>query len=105
MPPRKSLKSKVKKSSDFAKLDIDEQVQLVNAALEPEVYPALQMDGGGLEIMDIQGYEIHIQYSGACGNCSIGTTATLPFIEQTLQTQVDPRIKVVLVDPQQGMKL
>ncbi len=95
--PRKSPKS-TKKKSDFSKLDLDDQVRLVNEALEPEVYPALQMDGGGLEIMDIQGYDVHVQYYGACGNCSIGETATLPFIEQTLQTQVDPRIKVILTN-------
>ena len=84
--------------TDFSKLSIDDQIRLVNEALEVEVYPGLAMDGGGLEIMDIQGYDVHIQYRGACGSCAIGETATLPFIEKTLQTQVDPRIKVIVTN-------
>lgn len=101
MPPRK--KKSPAAPQDFSKLDLDDQVNLINEVLEPEVYPALQMDGGGLEIMDIQGYEVLIQYYGACGNCSIGETATLPFIEQTLQSQIDPRIKVIMTNRQEDM--
>ena len=82
---------------DFTQLTIDDQVRLINQALEPEVYPGLAMDGGGLEIMDIQGTQVMVKYYGACGSCAIGETATLPFIEKTLQSQVDPRLKVVLV--------
>ena len=99
--PRK--KTKITSPPDFTRLTIDEQVQLINDALEPEVYPALQMDGGGLEIMDIQGTDVLIQYYGACGNCSIGETATLPFIEQTLQAQIDPRIKVIMTNRSEDM--
>lgn len=81
----------------FQDLSIDDQVTLVNEALEPEVYPALQMDGGGLEIMDIEKNEIFIRYYGACGGCHIGLTGTLQFIEQTLREQVDPMITVTVV--------
>jgi len=85
------------KKKDFAKLDIDDQVDLVNTALEPQVYPALQMDGGGMEIMDIQGTTVMIRYYGACGGCHIGETGTLQFITQTLQMDVDERITVDIV--------
>ncbi len=82
---------------DFSKLDIDDQVDLINEALEPEVYPALQMDGGGMEIMDIEKNTVMIRYYGACSGCHIGYTATLDFIEQTLQSQIDKKIKVEVV--------
>ncbi|MFH0820537.1 MAG: NifU family protein [Candidatus Peregrinibacteria bacterium] len=84
----------------FSKLSLNEQVRLVNKALESEVYPMLERDGGGLEILDIQGNKVHIQYYGACGHCPIGEAVTLPFIEQTLQAEVDPRIKVILEKPE-----
>lgn len=82
---------------DFLKLSVDEQVKLIQDVLEPEVMPALRMDGGGLEIMDIEGADILIRYYGACGGCPISETATLPFIEYTLQEKVDPRIRVKTV--------
>ena len=83
--------------TDFISLSIDEQVKLVHEALKDEVYEALAMDGGGLEIMDIEGPTVMIRYYGACGGCHIGQTGTLDFIEHTLKSQVDPRIKVVIV--------
>lgn len=95
--PKKKTETSGRKEIDFLKLSIDDQVRLIDEALEPEVYPALEMDGGGMEIMDIEKTTIMIRYYGACGGCPIGETATLPFIERTLQAQVDPRINVVLV--------
>ncbi|QQR83199.1 NifU family protein [Candidatus Peregrinibacteria bacterium] len=79
---------------DFATMDIDDQVDWVNEVLEPEIYPALMMDGGGMEIMDIEGTNIKVRYYGACGNCAIGESATFPYIEQTLKMAIDPRITV-----------
>lgn len=89
--------TKKKEKKPFDKLDIDSQVDLINAALEPQVYPALQMDGGGMEIMDIEGTKVMIRYYGACSGCHIGNTGTLDFIEQTLQHEVDERIMVEIV--------
>jgi Fe-S cluster biogenesis protein NfuA len=91
------MKIRKKKTNGFADLDIDEKVTLVNRALESEVYMAMAMDGGGLEIMDIEGCTVKIRYFGACGNCPLGHTGTLQFIEYTLQAQVDPKIKVEIV--------
>lgn len=82
---------------DFATLEIDDQVTLVDEALSEQVYPALEMDGGGMELMDIQGTDVFIRYHGVCGNCPISESGTLVFIEQTLQLKVDPRIKVKIV--------
>ena len=88
---------KNKAKIDFSRLDIDEQVRLVDEALTPEVYPALEMDGGGLEIMDIEDYTVMVRYFGACGGCHIGKTGTLDFITWTLQTKVDEKITVEIV--------
>ena len=85
------------KETDFLKMELDEQVRLVNGALEEDVYYALEMDGGGMEIMDIDGLSVLIRYHGACGNCHISQTGTLAFIQQTLKEKVDPRIQVVVV--------
>ncbi len=96
MPAKKIGKSKVKLMS-FDKLPLEEQVRRVNEALTMSVLPMLGSHGGGMEIMDIQGFEVSIRYLGACHGCALAGSGTLQFIEQTLQTQVDERIRVVPV--------
>lgn len=85
------------KKTDFEKLGVDEQVRLIDKILSEQVYMALEMDGGGMEIMDIEGTDILIRYYGACGGCPISESGTLVFIQQTLQEQIDPRIQVKIV--------
>ncbi|MFH0838552.1 MAG: NifU family protein [Patescibacteria group bacterium] len=84
-------------NTDFLKLNIDDQVRLINEALSEQVYSALEMDGGGMEIMDIEGTDVLIRYHGACGNCPIAESGTLVFIQSTLQEKIDPRIQVKIV--------
>ena len=78
-------------------MPLDEQVRQVNEALMTSVFPMLGSHGGGVEIMDIEGFEVKIRYLGACHGCALAGSGTLQFIEQTLQAQVDERIKVVPV--------
>jgi Fe-S cluster biogenesis protein NfuA len=88
---------KREEKTDFLSLNIDEQVNLVNEVLSEQVYMALEMDGGGMEIMDIEGTDILIRYYGACGGCPISESGTLVFIQNTLQEKVDSRIQVKIV--------
>lgn len=82
---------------DFLTLTVDEQVNLINEALSEQVYMALEMDGGGMELMDIEGADVFIRYHGACGGCPISESGTLVFIQQTLQDKIDSRIQVKIV--------
>ena len=86
-----------KKKTDFAKLDIDKQIKLINKALESDVFPMLQSHGGGLEIVDIKKTDVMIRYYGACQGCPMAATGTLDFIEHTLQSKIDEKIRVVQV--------
>lgn len=91
-------KKKAKKPSvDFATLDIDRQIKLINKALEADVIPMLASHGGGLEIMDIEKTDVLIRYYGACQGCPLAEGGTLEFIEYTLQANIDERIRVVPV--------
>ena len=89
-------KKKVKKV-DFEKLKLEKQVELVNKALEEEVYSAMAMHNGGLEIEDIDGLIVYIKYQGACVGCPMAETGTLMFVENTLQEKIDERIRVKIL--------
>jgi len=96
MNPRNQYKMPKEAKKDFLKLEIDDKVKMVDGALE-EVYEALEMDGGGMQIMDIEGPNVLISFHGACGSCAISTTGELVYIQNTLQERVDPRIQVRVV--------
>lgn len=97
MATKTPTKKKQAKKIDFHKLEIDKQINLIDKALEPEVYPMLNSHGGGIEIMDIHGPQVFIRYSGACHGCPLASTGTLEFIEYALQNAIDKRIQVVPV--------
>ena len=82
------------KKEDFFNYDPDRQTEVVNALLDVSIRPALANDGGGINILAIEGKQIKIHYQGACGSCPSSTTGTLQYIEQFLQEAIHPEIEV-----------
>lgn len=66
----------------------------VEKALE-EVRPALQADGGGVELVDVtdQGV-VKLRLTGACGHCPMSTYTLKMGIEKTLKEKI-PEVKSV----------
>lgn len=62
--------------------------------LNERVRPALAFDGGGLEVMGLEGHTLKVRYQGACGSCPSAISGTLIAIESVLQRYVDPNIEV-----------
>jgi NFU1 iron-sulfur cluster scaffold homolog, mitochondrial len=78
----------------YPQLSNDEKVIIVEAVLDSSVRPALANDGGGLEVIEVDGHIVRIRYQGACGGCPSSTGGTLRVIENHLRSQLDPEIKV-----------
>ena len=78
----------------YPQLSDDEKVIIVEAVLDSSVRPALANDGGGLEVIEVDGHIVRIRYQGACGGCPSSTGGTLRVIENHLRAQLDPEIKV-----------
>jgi len=76
-------------------LDDDEKLNRINALLEERIRPGLAGDGGGIEIISLEGNTLQISYHGACGSCPSSTSGTLNYIEGLLQAEVSPSIRVV----------
>jgi Fe-S cluster biogenesis protein NfuA len=72
-----------------------ELMQKINEVLDDRVRPALAGDGGGLEIVGLQGKTLRVRYQGACGSCPSSIAGTLMAIENMLQSEVDEELKVV----------
>jgi Fe-S cluster biogenesis protein NfuA len=75
--------------------DSDELLKKINEILDNRVRPALAGDGGGLQVMGIDGYTVKIHYQGACGSCPTAISGTLMAIEGLLKRDIHPAIEVV----------
>jgi Fe-S cluster biogenesis protein NfuA len=75
--------------------DENEMMKQINNILNEKVRPALAGDGGGLEVLGIDGYTVKIRYQGACGTCPTAISGTLMAIEGLLKRDINPAIEVV----------
>jgi len=67
----------------------------VEQAIEENIRPMLQRDGGDIEIVDIKGHLVYCRLTGACQGCA-GAAQTLKLmVEKTLKEQVDDRIRMI----------
>jgi Fe-S cluster biogenesis protein NfuA len=87
LPEEKDVKPNDENESDLLKQ--------INEILDSRVRPALAGDGGGLEVLGIDGYTVTIRYQGACGSCPSSINGTLRAIEGLLRRDVNPAIEVV----------
>ncbi|MDR1451386.1 MAG: iron-sulfur cluster assembly scaffold protein [Helicobacteraceae bacterium] len=88
-------------AKDFASMSLVQKIKAVENALDNSIRPALMMDGGDLELLDIkesdEHIDIYIRYLGACSGCSAGATGTLYAIESVLKEKLDARARVLPV--------
>lgn len=89
-------------SDNFDDLTVVKQIKAVEELLDTEIRPMLHMDGGDLEVIDIQKSsdgmcDLYIRYLGACSGCSSGSTGTLYAIENILQENLSSNIRVIPV--------
>lgn len=66
----------------------------VTSALD-EVRPALQMDGGDVELVGIDDGVVRVRLLGACGGCPMATMTLVGFVEERLRARV-PEIRQVV---------
>lgn len=81
---------------DFEKLSKTEKLRLIDDLFQEQIYPMLAMDGGGMELVSVDDFTVTVRYQGACEGCPSGFMATGDYIEYTLKTQIDPRIRMVV---------
>lgn len=65
--------------------DMEDKVRQI---LEQEIRPALQMDGGDIELVAIEGNDVHVRLQGACAGC--------PGAAMTLKMGVERRLKELI---------
>jgi NFU1 iron-sulfur cluster scaffold homolog, mitochondrial len=72
----------------------DPDIAKINEILDRTIRPALQMDGGDLNVLGFDGQVVSVSYQGACGSCPSSTSGTLRAIEGILRDEFKPEITV-----------
>lgn len=67
----------------------------IHDVIDRQIRPALAGDGGGLEVVGLEGKTLTIRYQGACGSCPSSIAGTLAAIQNLLQVEVDEALTVV----------
>ena len=80
---------------DFSNCDVKEKVLIIEAVLDQAIRPALANDGGGVEVLGIEGNIINVHYQGACGTCPKLYHGTLTYIETFLKDSLHRDLTVV----------
>lgn len=65
-----------------------QKISLIQQVLDEEVKPVLAMDGGDVELYDVEGDRVKVLLKGACGSCSSSTATLKIAIEARLQERV-----------------
>jgi len=58
------------------------------------IRPALQADGGDVELVDVENGVVKVRLTGACGGCPMATMTLKNGIERTLKAKI-PEVKEV----------
>ena len=73
----------------------DALIKQINEILNQRVRPYLAGDGGGLEVLGVEGNKVMIRYQGACGSCPSSISGTLAAIEGLLRRDINASLEVV----------
>ena len=80
---------------DFQNCNLKEKMLIIEAVLDQAIRPALANDGGGIDVLGIEGNVINVHYQGACGTCPSSTTGTLSYIETFLKDTLHSDLTVI----------
>jgi NifU-like protein len=102
---RQEMENEKKKAlaekKDFRSSSLIQKHRAVEEVLDRVVRPALKLEGGDLEVIDMKmegdSTVVYVGFHGACKGCPSSRTGTNQFVEQSLREALDPAIKVETV--------
>jgi NifU-like protein len=71
-----------------------QKMKLTEKTLEREVRPALQADGGDIELVDIEGNRVLVALRGMCSSCQASQATLSQFVQAKLREFVSPDLVV-----------
>jgi NifU-like protein len=75
-------------------MSIVQKVMRIQEVLEKEVKPSLERDGGGIELLDIQGDVVKVSLRGRCAMCPTSHVTMKNLVQEKLREFVSPSLEV-----------
>lgn len=82
-------------SEEVRRETLSPELQKIELILDETIRPALQADGGDVQVLELHNNILTIMYEGACGSCPSSQLGTLEAIRSTLRSEYDPEIDIV----------
>ena len=74
-----------------------QKIRLIEKVLDEEVRPALRMDGGDIELVDVRDNRVQVRLRGGCMGCPMAGITIKRVVEERLRRSVSPDIVVEAV--------
>jgi NifU-like protein len=65
-----------------------EKIKLIEQTLEREIKPALQQDGGDIQLVDVDGDRVLVKLTGTCATCAMSQVTLKDYVESKLKELV-----------------
>lgn len=74
-----------------------ERIEKIKQVMTEIISPALQRDGGDIQLIDVEGDVVKVQLQGACSGCPMSAMTLSHFVEAQLREHVSPDIRLQAV--------
>ncbi len=71
-----------------------QRMQLIVKTIDEEIRPKLMLDGGDIELVDVDGSTVYVTLRGRCAQCRSSQVTIKNLVEKTLQEHVEASITV-----------
>jgi NifU-like protein len=71
-----------------------QKIKMIDATLEREIKPALNQDGGDIELVDVDGNRVKVKLRGTCASCSKSQITLKHYVETKLKDLVSQDLVV-----------
>ncbi|OGS08435.1 MAG: Fe-S cluster assembly protein NifU [Elusimicrobia bacterium RIFOXYA12_FULL_51_18] len=78
----------------FSKMTVVEKVKMVEKVLAEEVNPKLKLDGGWIELVDLEGDKVKVRFLGMCSSCPSSAMTLKNVVEKELKEKIDPALVI-----------
>lgn len=82
------------KEDEFAALTPVQKIIRINEVIDKEIRPALERDGGSIELVDMEGDTVKVRLKGRCSACRNADLTLKKLVETKLREFVSARLSV-----------
>lgn len=76
-----------------------QRMLLIQETIDRDIKPSLQIDGGDIELIDVDGKDVYVSLRGACTNCPSAGFTLKSFVEAKLREFVGEELNVINESP------